>query len=104
MSINIKNVLHAQAHLQEMYGNRQSGPEKTGHGSTAYDRNNRMADSITLSDTARHLARISASPTGEPLVNSQRVAEIRQALIEGSYRIDPVQIAEKVRSFNIRLH
>jgi negative regulator of flagellin synthesis FlgM len=63
-----------------------------------------MVDRITLSDTAQHLARATASLASEPVVNSQRVAEIRQALIEGSYRIDPVQIAEKFQSFSIRLH
>lgn len=104
MSIDIKNALHAQAQLREMYSNRDSGTRKTDSGADSTPAKTGLADRVTLSAAAQHLARAGEARSSEPVINTGRVDEIRQSLIEGSYRIDPVQIAEKIRLFGIRLH
>ena len=104
MSIDIKNVLHAQAQLREMYSNRDSGTRQTEPAADRQPVKAGLADRVTISAAAQHLARAGEAHASEPVINTGRVDEIRQSLIEGSYRIDPAQIAEKLRLFGIRLH
>jgi negative regulator of flagellin synthesis FlgM len=54
------------------------------------------SDSVELTDKARQLQRLEEKLAEFPAVDSQRVAEIRQAIADGSYRIDADLIAERM--------
>lgn len=56
-------------------------------------------DSVSVTDTASRLLQIEDQLSTMPVVNDQRVAEIKQAIAEGSYKIDPERIAEKLIRF-----
>ena len=79
MSINIKNALLAQAQLREMYASRDSGVVRPDRDAVPHPGTSGQPDRVTLSATALQLARMAEIRTGEPLVNTHRVEEIRQA-------------------------
>lgn len=53
-------------------------------------------DNVSLSETGQTLARLAAAIEGEPAVDESRVAEVKAALANGSYRIDADAIAGKM--------
>ncbi|MBI3525176.1 MAG: flagellar biosynthesis anti-sigma factor FlgM [Betaproteobacteria bacterium] len=49
---------------------------------------------VALSPLSARLQQIEGSLASAPAVNSERVAEIRQAIAQGSFKIDPSKIAD----------
>jgi len=49
---------------------------------------------VELSPLSARLQQIEGSLAASPAVNSDRVAEIRQAIAQGSFKIDPSRIAD----------
>jgi negative regulator of flagellin synthesis FlgM len=55
-----------------------------------------VSDSVSLTDAAARLRRLEAALADHPVVDKQRVADIRQALADGSYQTDPERVADKL--------
>lgn len=49
---------------------------------------------VEISPLSARLQQIEAGLGNEPVVNAQRVAEIKQAIAEGRFRVDPEKIAD----------
>lgn len=52
------------------------------------------AEQVAISPLSTRLQEIEASLGSEPTVNAQRVAEIKQAIAEGRFKVDPEKIAD----------
>jgi negative regulator of flagellin synthesis FlgM len=52
-----------------------------------------------LSSEAQQLQKISDSLRDQPVVNSARVAELKQAVADGSYKVDSNRVASKLLNF-----
>jgi len=60
-------------------------------------------DSVSLSEDALRIHAAVNVTAGQDVFDIERVAEIRQALMTGSYHIDPTRLADKFYQFNTRL-
>ena len=60
-------------------------------------------DSVSLSEDALRIHAAVNVTAGQDVFDIERVAEIRQALMTGSYHIDPIRLADKFHQFNTRL-
>jgi negative regulator of flagellin synthesis FlgM len=56
-------------------------------------------DQLTLTTSARSLQKLSDAVAQAPVVNSAKVASIKQALAGGTYQIDSASIADKMIQF-----
>lgn len=63
----------------------------------------RNEDTVSLTSSAERLRSLEERLTREPVVDEGRVAEIRQALDDGSFSVDPGRIAEKMLAFEREL-
>jgi negative regulator of flagellin synthesis FlgM len=54
---------------------------------------------VHLSDEAQRLQTISDKVSSQPVVNSARVAELKQAVADGSYKVDSGRVASKLLNF-----
>lgn len=62
------------------------------------------SDSVELTDTARQLNALSEQVSQEPEVNSQKVADLKARIEEGSYQVNNENIADKlVNEFKLSL-
>ncbi|PCJ40826.1 MAG: flagellar biosynthesis anti-sigma factor FlgM [SAR86 cluster bacterium] len=55
-----------------------------------------VKDTVSMTDQVGLLQRIEKQIASIPAVNSAKVAEIKQAIADGSYKVDPNAIAEKL--------
>ena len=56
-------------------------------------------EAVHLSSEAQQLQKISDSLRDQPVVNSARVAELKQAIADGSYKVDSNRVASKLLNF-----
>ena len=56
-------------------------------------------ESVHLSNEAQQLQKITDSLRDQPVVNKARVAELKQAIADGSYQIDNDRLASKLLNF-----
>ena len=60
-------------------------------------------DSLRLAGEATSLQALQRELSTAPAIDQARVAEVRQALESGSYRIDPAKIAERMLDLDKQL-
>jgi negative regulator of flagellin synthesis FlgM len=60
-------------------------------------------DKVVLTDTASKLKASEQSIASTPVVDTQRVAQVRQTIADGSFEINPERIADKFLQFEARL-
>lgn len=51
-------------------------------------------EQVALSSLSTRLQEIGATMASSPVVNAERVAEIKQAIAEGRFKVDPEKIAD----------
>ena len=56
-------------------------------------------DQVTLTDSARSLQKIEEAVSKTPVVNSDKVAAVKQSLSAGTYQIDSRRVADKLLNF-----
>ena len=61
-------------------------------------------DSVSLTDTAARLQRLETTIAELPVVDTQRVEDIRSAIANGEYEVDAANIAEKMLSFDAEMN
>lgn len=58
-------------------------------------------DVVNITDTATRLSQIENQLSAVPVVNDQRVSEVRGALNSGNFDINPERVADKIISFEL---
>jgi negative regulator of flagellin synthesis FlgM len=59
----------------------------------------KAGDQLTLTNSARSLQKIEEAVANTPVVNSNKVATIKQALGNGTYKIDTSRVADKILGY-----
>jgi negative regulator of flagellin synthesis FlgM len=61
------------------------------------------SDRLSLTGEARQLKELEARIAAQPAVDSQRVAEVRSAIDNGTFTVNPERIADKMLSLDLAL-
>jgi len=69
----------------------QQTPVESGKSSTA--------DTVSLSDNAVQLGKVDNTAITAPVVDAKRVEQVKQAISDGSFKVDAGKIADKLMQF-----
>ena len=56
-------------------------------------------DTVSLSDNAVQLGKLDNTAVSTPVVDTQRVEQVKQAIKDGTYEVDPAKVADKLMQF-----
>lgn len=70
-----------------------------GERSAATASSSQTGDHVTLTDSARSLQKIEQAVAQAPVVNTAKVAAVKQAVNNGTYKIDAGRVADKILQF-----
>ena len=70
-----------------------------GEGSAASAATSQTGDHVTLTDSARTLQKIEQAVAQAPVMNTTKVAAVKQAVNNGTYKIDAGRVAGKILQF-----
>ena len=73
--------------------------DKQGEAAEANSSSAQPADQVTLTSSARSLQKIEEVIAQTPVVNSSKVAAVKQAISSGTYQVDSSRVADKLLQF-----
>ncbi|VAW54159.1 hypothetical protein MNBD_GAMMA05-1529 [hydrothermal vent metagenome] len=87
------NKIHGPPDESQVKQNAQKQPVKseTGQSSTA--------DTISLSDSAVSLGKLNNAVETSPVIDTQRVEQMKKAIADGSFKVDVEKVADKMMKF-----
>lgn len=101
MSIKINDLVNTQA---QKPGEGQAAGAKRGENASATGGSApAKSDTVSFTNGAQLMKELDEMIAAAPAVDTRRVEEIRTAIAEGRYEIDPVRIAEKLMQLEERL-
>ncbi len=97
MSIDINGIASVKVPVppDESQVNKQSeqSPAQAESGTSS------TADTVSISDNAAQLGKLSNVVDTTPVVDAQRVEQVKQAINNGSYEVDAAKVADKLMNF-----
>ena len=97
MSIDINGISSSRVHVPadesqvKQAVEQQPANTETGKSSTA--------DTVSISDNAAQLGKLGNTVDTGPVVDMQRVEQVKQAISDGTYEVDATKIADKLMQF-----
>ncbi len=97
MSIDINGISSSRVHVPpdesqvKQQIEQQPANTETGNSSTA--------DTVSISDNAAQLGKLGNTVDTGPVVDMQRVEQVKQAISDGTYEVDATKIADKLMQF-----
>ena len=97
MSIDINGISSAKVHVPadeshvKQQVEQQAANTETGKSSTA--------DTVSISDNATQLGKLGNAVDTTPVVDMQRVEQVKQAINNGTYEVDATKVADKLMQF-----
>ncbi len=97
MSIDINgispNKIHGPPDESQVKQQVQKQPVKSELGQSS------TADTISLSDNAVSLGKLNNTAESSPVIDTQRVEQMKMAIADGSFKVDAEQVADKMMKF-----
>ncbi|UFH48035.1 flagellar biosynthesis anti-sigma factor FlgM [Pseudomonas sp. KNUC1026] len=66
---------------------------------SAVEKTTAAADTVKLSDNAQFMQKVTGDLQNQPVVNSAKVAELKEKIANGSYNVDPLKTAGNMLKF-----
>jgi negative regulator of flagellin synthesis FlgM len=92
------------AALKGSNGNGVVADKSQGEASAANAPAPQAGDTVTLTNSARSMQMIEAAVANAPVVNSAKVAAMKQAVNSGTYQVNAGQVADKMLQFERELN
>lgn len=97
MVINSNTNIHtSDGRLKSQSDTRPVDSSKTAVKESGSEPQTSTTSDVSLSSQAQSLSRLESQLSSTPEVNSDRVSELKKAIAEGSYQINPESIAQRM--------
>ena len=98
MAIEINNVTTTPSQLAEAGAQARPAPQPAAEKPAERSSGQAPADQVSLTPTAQQLRGLEQQIAEQPVVDTQKVNAVKEALASGSFEIDPNRVAGKMMS------
>lgn len=99
MAIEINNVSHSSGQITELSGqHREAAQPSTEKAAEKSNAPTNRGDQVSLTPTAQQLRSLEEQVAAQPVVDTQKVNAVKDALANGSFEINAERIAGKMMS------
>lgn len=98
MAIEINNVTTTPSQLTEAGAQARPAPQHAADKAAERPASPAPADQVSLTPTAQQLRGLEQQIADQPVVDTQKVNTVKEALASGSFEIDPTRVAGKMMS------
>ena len=99
MSSDIKGVSESLSQVSEVASKARSAQSADPSQRTSGAESAAATDAVSFTETASRMRELEGSLRSVPVVDTQRVNEVKQAIVDGTYEVSPARIAEKMMKF-----
>ncbi len=96
MAIDINNFPASSAQVSELGTQRGGNPKQFEKAPDKSSGPTQVADQVSLTPTAQQLRHLEQQIANQPVVDTQKVSAVKEALANDSFEIYPMRIAEKL--------
>lgn len=101
MAININNLNNqAQVHQNKQTQVKQQAVQTA---NTNTPVNQPRADSVSITPQAKQLSDLQKKANDAPVIDQEKIAELKKAIASGDYKIDPQKLAASIAKFEFDL-
>ncbi len=97
MPIDINGISTPKVHAPKDDSQLKASVEK--HLPAAESGKSSASDTVSLSENAVQLGKVDNTSVAAPVVDTKRVEEVKQAISDGSFKVDAEKIADKLMKF-----
>lgn len=95
----VKGTQHALVQQAGKNQTPETGDNHVNHGDRDKHATSSPAREVSLTDTAAKLQRLEAQIANQPVVDTQKVENVKKAIADGSFKVDSNRAAEKMAEF-----
>ncbi len=92
---NVSSALYSDA-IKALETTRKDGPPRKNEASAETGTSGEQGDKVTISSRANDLGRLAELAKAAPEIRSEKVAELKSALEDGSLKVDSRELAAKM--------
>lgn len=103
MAININNLSNNNQVKQKLEQQVQTKQQVTESANSARKATVATQDSVSLTPQAKQMTELQKKANEAPVVNQKKIAEIKNAIASGDYKINPEKLAASIANFEFGL-
>jgi len=103
MPININNLSNNNQVKQKLEQQVQTKQQATESASSARKATVATQDSVSLTPQAKQMTELQKKANDAPAINQKKIAELKNAIASGTYKVNPEKLAASIASFEFGL-
>lgn len=103
MAININNLSNTNQVKQKVDQQAQVKQQATQQSVQSEQAKMASRDSVSITPQAKQLGELQKKAQDAPVVNQKKVEQLKQAISNGEYKIDPEKLAKSIANFEFSL-
>lgn len=103
MAININNLSNTNQVKQKVDQQAQVKQQATQQSVQSEQAKMASRDSVSITPQAKQLGELQKKAQDAPVVNQKKVEQLKQAITNGEYKIDPEKLAKSIANFEFSL-
>ena len=103
MAININNLNNTNQVKQKLDQQVQNKQQVSESASASQQAKLATRDSVSITPQAQQMNELQKKATDAPVLNQKKIAELKNAIASGDYKINPEKLAESIANFEFDL-
>lgn len=104
MAMNINNLSNNNQVKQKLEQQVQTKQQATESAQSSQKAKHATQDSVSITPQAKQMTELQKKANDAPVINQKKIAELKNAIASGNYKVNPEKLAASIASFEFGLN